>query len=265
MGNTANENKMWATNCGGWDDRGADLECLICRYSQDGKEQDPASDPVDSVMILLVTREVIAANNPSAYQALDHPEIAGHSSTAGPRVKLTELKVPGKNLLAAPGKGAAVVEASFTASAALVGAMSVGVMSAAFEAALAFSKSDNRGGAQALLARQSVSDLLMEVKMRTDASRYLVWKACHALESGKGGELAYEAKIYCSDLAVKSVVDAMSAVGMSSYAKDTIFPQLLSEAMCLPLFDGGNVGVRRRQLEKFFVAEDYQPWASTFG
>jgi nitroalkane oxidase len=205
---------MWATNCGGWDDRGADLECVICRYSQDGKEQDPAADPVDSVMILLLTREVIAVNDASAYQVLEHPEIAGHSSTAGPRIKYTELKVPGKNLLAAPGKGAGIVEGAFTASAALVGAMSVGVMSAAFEAALAFAKSDSRGGAQGLLARQSVSDLLMEVKMRTDAARLLTWNACHALENGKGGELAYEAKIYCSDLAVKSVVDAMSAVGM---------------------------------------------------
>lgn len=205
---------MWATNCGGWDDRGADLECAVCRYSQDGKEQDPAADPVESVMILLVTREVIAANKASAYQVLGHVELAGHSSTTGPHVRYTELRVPGRNMLAAPGKGAAIVETAFTASAALVGAMSVGIMSAAFEAALAFVKSDARGGAQGLLARQSVSDLLMEIKMKTDASRYLVWKACHALENGKGGELAYEAKIYCSDSAVKAVVDAMSAVGM---------------------------------------------------
>jgi hypothetical protein len=44
-----------------------------------------------------------------------------------------------------------------------------------------------------------------------------------------------------------------------------VFPALLNDAMCLPLFDGGNVGIRRRQLEKLFIAEDYQPWASTFG
>ena len=50
----------------------------------------------------------------------------------------------------------------------------------------------------------------------------------------------------------------------SSYAKDTVFPQLLNEAMCLPLFDGGNVGVRRRALEKIIAADNYQPWAATF-
>jgi hypothetical protein len=51
----------------------------------------------------------------------------------------------------------------------------------------------------------------------------------------------------------------------SSYDKDGVFPALLNDAMCLPLFDGGNVGIRRRQLEKLFIVEDYQPWASTFG
>jgi hypothetical protein len=35
--------------------------------------------------------------------------------------------------------------------------------------------------------------------------------------------------------------------------------------MCLPLFDGGNIGIRRRALEKLFLADNYKPWASTFG
>jgi nitroalkane oxidase len=205
---------MWATNCCGWDDHGADLQCLVCRYSQDGSDQNPEADPADSIMILLVTREIVARNEASAYQVLKHIEIPGHTSTAGPHTRFTEFRVPGRNLLAAPGEGAAIVAQSFTSSACLVGAMSVGVMSAAFEASLRFAKSDSRGGAQALLSRQSVSDLLMDIKMRTDAARFLTWKAANAYDNGHGLELCLEAKIYCSDLAVKSVVDAMSAVGM---------------------------------------------------
>lgn len=91
--------------------------------------------------------------------------------------------------------------------------MAVGIMAAAFEAALEFAKSDSRGGSQPILSRQSVSDRLMDIKMSTDAARFITWKACHALDNGLGGELALEAKIYCSDLAVKAVSDAMSAVG----------------------------------------------------
>ena len=50
----------------------------------------------------------------------------------------------------------------------------------------------------------------------------------------------------------------------SSYNKDSPFPKLMNDAICLPLFDGGNVGVRRRQLERLFLAGDYKPWASTY-
>jgi len=46
----------------------------------------------------------------------------------------------------------------------------------------------------------------------------------------------------------------------SSYDKDSPFPKLMNDAIALPLFDGGNVGVRRRHLERIIVAEDYKPW-----
>ena len=42
------------------------------------------------------------------------------------------------------------------------------------------------------------------------------------------------------------------------------FSRLLRDAACLPLFDGGNVGVRRRQIETILKESDYEPWAATF-
>jgi hypothetical protein len=60
--------KMWATNCCGWDDRGADLQCLVCPFSQHRKDQDPKADPADSIMILFVIRDVVESNEQSTYQ-----------------------------------------------------------------------------------------------------------------------------------------------------------------------------------------------------
>lgn len=67
-----------------------------------------------------------------------------------------------------------------------------------------------------LLERQSVADLLIDIKMRVEAGRALVWRAAHAVEHQKEGgeELAYAAKIWCSEAAVTSVADAMRAVGV---------------------------------------------------
>lgn len=95
-------------------------------------------------------------------------------------------------------------------------------MRAAFDAALAFAKGDDRRGATDLLTRQAVADLLSGIKMQTEACRALTWKAANCLEHGPGDydarrELALAAKIYCSDACTKAITDAINVVGM--YAK----------------------------------------------
>ena len=47
-----------------------------------------------------------------------------------------------------------------------------------------------------------------------------------------------------------------------SYRNDQPFARLLNDAMVLPLFDGGNIGVRRRQLEQSLQRDDYDPLAA---
>ena len=170
-------------------------------------------------MILLVTSADIQANEPDAFQVVRHISTAGHTSCSGPHVRYTKVSVPAANVLCPPGTGAAIVSASFDCSAILVGAMSVGIMRAAFDAALAFAKGDNRRGAVDLLSRQAFADLLSGIKMQTEACRALTWKAAHCLESGPGDydarrELALSAKIFCSDACTKVVMEAINAVGM---------------------------------------------------
>ncbi|KAF4985384.1 hypothetical protein FDECE_16593 [Fusarium decemcellulare] len=266
-----NGEKLWTSNSAGWGDGGADLACVVCRLSDDpSKPQDPNVDPASLILILLVTPEVIAKNKKGAYHVLGEPELAGHITTSGPHTRFTEFRVPHENLLRSPGEGASVVETAFTMSAALVGAMAVGTMRAAFDEALAFAKSDTRGGSKPIIEHQSVADKLIDCKMRIETSRLLVWKAVHTLDDAAVEwktklEISMQAKIYATDCAVDCVVDAMKAVGMKSYAKDVSFPRLLNEAMCYPLFDGGNIGLRRRQMQRLMIEEDYEPWAATYG
>ncbi|PYH89008.1 putative acyl-CoA dehydrogenase [Aspergillus ellipticus CBS 707.79] len=262
-----NGEKMWATNSAGWDFRGADLGCVVCRCVDEDLAA-KASVPSDLVMVLLVTREDIQRNGPESFQVLKHVETTGHTAVSGPHLRYTNLRVPAKNVLCAPGAGAPVVTQSFDISAMLVGAMGVGIQRAAFDAALAFSR-DPRGGTVAIGQRQSVADLLIDMKMRTETSRYLTWKAAHALLSLHGDhsqrrEPALLAKIYSSDASVQSCLNAINAVGVSAYSTEMPFARFLSTALVLPIFDGGNVGIRRRALQDLFMAEDYQPWAMSF-
>jgi hypothetical protein len=213
--------QLWTTNSGGWDQRGAHLQCVVCRHGKPNIPQDPYSNPASNILILLITREDIANNAPSAYKILSDLELSGHKSVTGPHTRFTHFHVPAANVLCAPGPGAQVVEKTFGTSAAIVGAMSVGIMRHAFDAALSFCKTDARGGTELTIEHQSVADRLIDAKMVIEAARALMWKAMSVLESAEESitwqqrlEIALEAKIWCSEQAPKVVLGCMSVVGM---------------------------------------------------
>ena len=56
------------------------------------------------------------------------------------------------------------------------------------------------------------------------------------------------AKVYCSEMAVKVVQDAIRVMGVDAYIKDSPMGLLMRDAQCFPLYDGSNDGIRRRQL-----------------
>ncbi|KAJ5116951.1 acyl-CoA dehydrogenase [Penicillium angulare] len=251
-----NGEKLWTTNSAGWDGKGADLQCVVCRAVSPSGET--GNELHEAVVILLVTRDTIRENNPSAYSLIEEPELVGHKAVSGPHTRFCEFVVPSKNLLAAPAEGAGLVEKAFGMSAGFVGAMSVGIMRAAFENALQFSKQDSRGGISPIIERQSVADQLIAIKIQLDAARLLTWNAMDALQNGRENalEACLQAKIFGSDNAVESVVSAMKVIGITSYSEKWPLARILNEALCLSLFDGGNVGVRRRQYQSILQGSD---------
>ena len=235
---------------------------MLCRVIGSASTEDVRGQTA----IIVVTREDIASNDPGAYSVLSHPETVGLRAVNGPHIRFKDLRVPKFNLLAPPGKGVDVVEMTFTASAAIVGAMGVGIMRQTFDRVLAWAKENRRRSKEAMIHKQSVADLLIKIKIRCEAARALVWKAACCFGSTQfGAELCYEAKIFGSESAVASVMDAINLVGVSAYSRSQPFGDLLNDAVVLPIFDGGNVGVRRRQIEAIFANDAYDPWETTFG
>lgn len=154
-----NGDKIWATNCAGWDFKGTDLQVVACRPVSSDSTSCP---PSDSAMLLLVTRALIDRNEPNAYSVVRHIETPGHTACSGPHIRFTDLCVPVSHVLASPGTSTAqkLIQATFTTSAVIVGAMSVGIMRAVFNCAYQFARTHDAGGSTAsLLERQSVADL----------------------------------------------------------------------------------------------------------
>lgn len=101
----------------------------------------------------------------------------------GPHVGYSNFRISVAYTLATPGKGAVALDMTFTASAALVGAMVVGIMRQALENALAWAQSEKRWGRDIVLQKWSVADLLIRMKTRLEAGRALTWKATQAFET----------------------------------------------------------------------------------
>jgi nitroalkane oxidase len=243
--------KHFTTNGTGWDGKGADLFTVVCRT-------DPSKPPQESLAII-----VVPGDSPGI-EIAGILDTVGHRAVISPRIHFNEVRVPAANIIGKPGDGIAMTAKVFAWTAALIGAACTGVMRAAFDCAFKFAKTDNRSGPVPIIEYQNAGYMLADLKMRIEASRYLAWKACHYFDStgGDGLEMAVIAKVYCSELAVQVVYDAMRLVGVDSYTDMLPLAALMQDALCFPLYDGGNMGVRRRQLHTLFRTPGYDPMAA---
>ena len=247
-----NGRKKWVSSATGWNREGADVLCVVCRT-------DPAAPPDAAI-------SVIAVQGPAGGIVFERAiDTIGHRAHLVPEFGLQNVATPHNNLLGQQGSGLALTAGAFTATAALVGVFGVALMRAAFEFALHFARTEKRGGVHAIIEHQAVGYALADAKTTIEAARYLSWRACHGLDtqSPAAEELAVQAKIFGSEAAVRVITDLMRVVGIESYDRETPLAGLLQDALALPIFDGGNMGIRRRQLHTLLKRSDYDPLAAS--
>ncbi|MET4803812.1 acyl-CoA dehydrogenase family protein [Bradyrhizobium sp. LB11.1] len=240
--------KQWVSSATGWDGEGADLMCVVCRT-------DSGAPPERAI-------SVIAVPGPSSGIVIERlSDSMGHRAHLTPRFRLDQVRAPKENVLGPAGGGLELVEASFAGTAALVGVFGVALMRAAFDFALNFARTERRAGAVPIIEHQAVGYALADAKTAIEAARYLSWKACHALDVQAPGafELSLQSKIFGSETAVRVITDLMRVVGIESYDHQVPLAGLLQDAMAFPLFDGGNMGVRRRQMHALLKDPGYHP------
>ncbi len=243
--------KQWISSATGWDGLGADLLCVVCRT-------DPHAPPGEGISVIAVPRPAPGIVAERFIDAL------GHRAHLLPRFRCEGVRVPADHVIGRVGGGVDIVDTSFTGTAALVGVMGVALMRAAFEYALAFARTECRGGPFPIIEHQAVGYGLADAKSAIEAARALGLRACLAMDAQAPGalELALHSKIFGSETAVRVITDLMRIVGIDSYDHELPLAGLLQDAMALPLFDGGNIGVRRRQLHDLMRGPAFDPLAT---
>jgi butyryl-CoA dehydrogenase len=243
--------KQWVSSATGWDGRGADVLSVVCRT-------DPQGAPHESISIIAV------AGGSEGIATVRDLDSLGHRGHLTPHFVLQGVRAPHGHLIGPLGGGQQIVDASFTGTAALVGIMGVALMRAAFDFALHFARTERRGGLLPIIEHQAVGYALADAKTTLEAARALGWRACHAMDQMEPGaaELALQSKIFGSEAAVSVITRLMQVVGVDSYSHGLPLAGLLQDAIALPLFDGGNMGVRRRQLHQILKGAQYQALAA---
>jgi alkylation response protein AidB-like acyl-CoA dehydrogenase len=240
--------KSWVSSATGWDCKGADILTVLCRT-------DPDAPPERGISIMVV-------EHPASGLIFDRAiDSIGHRSHLLPQFNLKQVSVARENVLGNLGGGLALTGTCFTGAAALVGIFAVALMRAAFEFTLAFAHTERRGGIHPIIEHQSVGYALADAKTAIETTRCLCWRACQAVDVQSPGaqELAIEAKVHGSETAVRVLTDLMRVVGVESYDRALPLGRLLQDALALPLFGGGNIGVRRRQLHAILKRSEYDP------
>jgi nitroalkane oxidase len=246
-----NGRKKWTSSATGWNRKGADILTVVCRTDADATPEKAIS--------------VIAVEGPSSGIVFERAiNSIGHRAHLVPQFSFQNVVAPNSNLLGAQGSGLALTATAFTATAALVGIFGVALMRAAFDFALHFARTEKRGGVNPIIHHQAVGYALADAKIAIEAARWLSWRACQALDaqSPAAEELAIQAKIFGSETAVRVITNLMSVVGIESYDHDAPLGRLLQDALALPIFDGGNIGIRRRQLHAILMRSDYDHLAT---
>jgi nitroalkane oxidase len=240
--------KSWVSSATGWDRKGADILSVLCRT-------DPDAPPERGISVMVVERP---APGLVFERAIDS---VGHRAHLLPEFNLKGVGVSRDNVLGSLGGGLALTGACFTGAAALVGIFAVALMRAAFEFTLDFTRNERRGGVDPILEHQAVGYTLADAKTAIEATRCFCWRACQAVDVQSPGaqELAIEAKVHGSETAVRVLTDLMRVVGVESYDHALPLGRLLQDALALPLFGGGNIGVRRRQLHAILKRPEYDP------
>jgi alkylation response protein AidB-like acyl-CoA dehydrogenase len=246
-----NGRKIWTPHAAGWGGNMADLLAVAARV-------DKGKSPQEGLSMFLVP-----GNTPGVIIE-ENIEAVGQPGAVCCIVRYENVRIPKENILGEVGMGITIAETAFTATAGLVGVMAVGVARKAFGIALEFARTQTRGGSVPIIQHQNVATILSDMKAKIEAARYLSWKACWNFDRsmGQSQELSIMNKVFSSELMVGVITDAMRVVGVESYLQHTGLMELLQDAMVYPLFDGGNVGVRRLQLQRILSAEGYDPMAA---
>lgn len=163
---------------------------------------------------------------------------------------LDNVRVPVTNRLGREGEGFKIAMKTLDAARPFVGAVSVGLAQAAFDAAVKYSKEREQFG-KPIASFQLIQAMIADMAMQIEAARLMVYKACWLKDQGKPfTKEAAMAKCYAGDTAMKVTTDAVQVLGGYGYSKEYPTEKYMRDAKIMQIYEGTN------QIQRLVIANN---------
>jgi alkylation response protein AidB-like acyl-CoA dehydrogenase len=180
---------------------------------------------------------LIPANTPGLRVVAEHGKTGLRASPWG-SVYLEDCRVPVSARVGAEGVGAALFRESMIWERCCLFAYYVGAMAASLDRCIEHARMRKQFGA-AIGGFQSVANRIVDMKLRLDTSRLLLYRAGELHRDGKRCEQEVAmSKLWISECAVQSGLDAIQIFGGSGVVSDTGVDSLLRDAVPARIFSG---------------------------
>ena len=216
--------KTWITNA-----RHADpLPVLV--------KTDPKAEPRHRGMSVLL----IEAGTAGFSIGKDLPKL-GYKGTESCEVILDDVVVPASNLLGGEeGNGLQQTLSGLEIGRINIAARSVGIAQAAYEKALAYAKERHAFG-QPIAQFQAIQLKLADMATEVQAARLITWWAASRTDSGQRSDVETGmAKLFASEVAIRSALDAMRIHGGYGYSEEFDIERLYRDAPLMAIGEGTN-------------------------
>ena len=160
----------------------------------------------------------------------------------------TDCFVPEENRLGREGRGFRIAMNTLDAARPVVGAVSVGIAAAAYEAACKYSKERKQFG-QPIASFQMVQAMIADMAMKVEAARLLVYRACWMKDQGmEFSREAAIAKCFASDTAMEVTTNAVQVLGGYGYSQEYPVEKYMRDAKIMQIYEGTN------QIQRLVIA-----------
>lgn len=165
-------------------------------------------------------------------------------------INFDDVRVPGENLLAEPGKGFQLAMRTFDRTRPDIAAGACGLMRRALDESIAYAKERKTFGVP-IADHQMVQYMIAEMGIKYEATRLLMLKAAWMIDQGGRNSLvsAYS-KAFGADSAMQVATDAVQVFGGNGFITEYPVEKLMRDAKILQIYEGTS------QIQRMVIARN---------